>query len=241
MDLHFLGTSHGVPSADRYCQSILAQTAQGGILIDAGAPVMDLLLRMDYPLTSLRTVLLTHLHGDHTNGLLSLMDLSAWYFQTMSYDVWLPEEQILAPLEKLLSIVVDDTSYPTDRIRTHIVSEGVLQDDGVRITAFPTGHMRRHDRPAYGYLLEEDGKRVYISGDLAGGEADLPAFLTQEPVDLLVCECAHFPAQVLLERLEHVHAARIAVVHVYPLEKYDLLHAARPELLFPADGDVIRV
>ena len=53
MDLHFLGTSHGVPSADRYCQSILAQTAQGGILIDAGAPVMDLLLRMDYPLTSL--------------------------------------------------------------------------------------------------------------------------------------------------------------------------------------------
>ena len=107
----------------------------------------------------------------------------------------------------------------------------ILFQDGLGIG------MRRLDEHAAQTHVDRDARE--LPSDVR--EADLPAFLTQEPVDLLVCECAHFPAQVLLERLEHVHAARIAVVHVYPLEKYDVLHAARPELLFPADGDVIRV
>ena len=41
MKLTFLGTSHGVPAADRYCQSILAESENGGYIVVAGAPVFD--------------------------------------------------------------------------------------------------------------------------------------------------------------------------------------------------------
>ena len=45
MKITFLGTSHGVPAADRYCSSAMIEVNGSVYLIDAGAPVIDLLIR----------------------------------------------------------------------------------------------------------------------------------------------------------------------------------------------------
>ena len=101
--------------------------------------------------------------------------------------------------------------------------------------------MEKDHRPAYGYLLEADGGRLYVSGDLNAEKIDYPDLLNQDPVDLFVVEYAHFPAEKLIEKLQHCAAKRAAVVHTFPLKKYDVLKAARDclpcELLLPEDGD----
>ena len=93
MKLTFLGTSHGVPAADRYCQSILAQTENGGYIIDAGAPVFDCLLRQNVDINKIRAVFITHMHGDHVDCLFGLIGIACWYYTDMRFDVFLPEQK----------------------------------------------------------------------------------------------------------------------------------------------------
>ena len=64
MKITFLGTSHGVPSEERYCQSMLLEIGENAYLIDAGAPVMNILLRRHFDLNRLKAIFLTHMHGD---------------------------------------------------------------------------------------------------------------------------------------------------------------------------------
>ena len=243
MKLTFLGTSHGVPAADRYCQSILAQTENGGYIIDAGAPVFDCLLRQNVDINKIRAVFITHMHGDHVDCLFELIGIACWYYTDMRFDVFLPEQKGIDAVTAFLEATLGDPAlFPNDRVRLRLMKEGeVYQDGEMKVTAFPTGHLRAQGRPAYGYLLESGGKRVYISGDLNGETIDYPAFLEEEPVDSFVVECAHFPAERLAERLLSCKAEKVLPVHVWPLDKYDILKQAESTLPFPmaypADGD----
>lgn len=73
------------------------------------------------------------------------------------------------------------------------VSEGLMFDDGVlRITAYKTKHIDM----SFGYLVEAEGKRVYFSGDMTSKEpcSDFPVEVLDQPLDLAICEGAHFDA-----------------------------------------------
>ena len=238
MKITFLGTSHGVPAKDRYCQSMLIECGENAYLVDAGAPVMDLLIRQDFDLKRLKAVFITHMHGDHIHGLPEIMDLASWHYTDMDFDVYMTEERLAESIESLLS------DYPNERVRRHIISAGrIYHQDGLTVTAFPTAHMEKRNRPAYGFLLENGGQRLYISGDLNPESIDYPEFLNEEPVDLLVVECAHFPAEALLDKLRKCKAKRTAVVHVSPVGKYEILRSTAEslpmELLLPGDGDTV--
>lgn len=238
MKITFLGTSHGVPAKDRYCQSMLIETGAQAYLVDAGAPVIDLLLRMDFDLKKLKAVFITHMHGDHLHGLSSLMDLASWYFTEMDFDVYVTEEDRLRHIEGLLA------AYPNGRVRTHVFGAGpVYEKDGLKVSAYPSAHLAHSGRPAYGFLIEAEEKRLYISGDLDAEKIDYPEFLNAERTDLFVVECAHFPAEKLLNKLALCRADRTAVVHVFPLDKYRVLEEGKgglsTALILPGDGDSI--
>ena len=58
---------------------------------------------------------------------------------------------------------------------------------------------------------------------------------------MLIPECAHFSVNALMNDLEKCEAEKVAVVHVFPLSKYDELekdkNRLKGELLLPIDGD----
>lgn len=243
MKLTFFGTSHGVPAPDRFCQSFLAETENGGYVIDAGAPVFDCLLRRNVDINKIKAVFITHMHDDHVDYLFGLLSIACWYYTDMRFDVFLPEQKGIDVVTAFLQTTLGDPAlFPNDRIRLRLIGEGeVYQDGEMKVTAFPTSHLQHQGRPAYGYLLESGGKSVYISGDLNGEKIDYPKFLEEQPVDAFIVECAHFPAQRLVERLHGCKARQVMPVHVWPLEKYDVLKQAEKELpfgmVYPADGD----
>src|SRR5262249_38846160 len=92
----------------------------------------------------------------------------------------------------------------------------------VRIQAFPTSHLNRFrarfghkyasDFRAYSFLLEANGKRVAHSGDL-GEPEDLDPLLTK-PVDLLVCELAHFSPEAIFTYLSDRPVKLVVFVHL---------------------------
>lgn len=244
MKIRFLGTSHGVPMPGRYYQSMLIETDKGSYLVDAGAPVMDILINENYDLTKIKAVFVTHLHGDHMLGLVDMVNLATWYYKEMSFEVYLPEQRGIDAIKSFVSMLL--YGQDTDRVVYHVIEKKTFFDDGnLKVTAVPTDHMSATTNIAYGFIVKADGKRLYVTGDMHGSLKDFPAELLSEPFDALVSECAHFPVEKLLENLDGVNVKKAIVVHVFPTDKYDVLKQYREEapfeVLLPDDGDVIEL
>ena len=246
MKITFLGTSHGVPAADRYCSCAMIETGGSIYLIDAGAPAIDLLLRRGVDLDRVRALFTTHLHGDHTLGLLPLADLFSWYYETTDIDIYLTEQRGIDAFRELLLACEGD--FDAARVRFRLMTEDTVYDDGtIRLTPYPTKHLAYVGRPAYSYLVEAGDRRVLFSGDLSqrlAGE-DFPAAALREEIDLLVCEMAHFGVEHAEKYLAECKAKQVLFNHVYPLDKLEKINALSGRWGYPIrtveDGDVVEL
>ena len=216
MKISLLGTSHGVPEPGRFCSCSLIETGGVSYLIDAGAPVMDLFHRKGVDVNSLRAVFITHMHGDHTDGLVQLCDLMNWYYQEAQADIYLPD---LMGAEYIKGLVSALEGQPLDenRMRFHLMDENTLyEDEHIRITPFPTKHIELGLRPSFAYLVEAEGKKVIFSGDLSGGLKgdDFPQYALDHKIDLMILEMAHFTPEMAHPWLARCKAERILLNHV---------------------------
>ena len=243
MKVTFIGTGHGAPTKERYCQCILIENGEDAYIVDAGAPLLDVLLRMDFDLKRLKGIFITHMHGDHFFGLPNLTDPAGWFYEDVDVDIYLPEKDLVDAYRKLYYLPED-----SKRIRLKTSAEGTFYEkNGMKVTAFPNGHMTEPGRPSYGFLLEADGQKIYISGDLnQNGELDYSDIVNEEPTDLFIVECMHCGAEALIEKLNDCQAKTVAFVHVYPESRYELLKEVqekedRYQVLLPKDGDVFEL
>lgn len=245
MKIRFLGTSHGVPMPGRHYQSILIDTEKGGYIIDAGAPVMDILINDEYDLTKIKAIFATHMHGDHINGIPDIICLGTWYYTDMNFKLFLPEQRGIDSIREYCSMLMYKKEAP-NRISYHLFEEGLVYDDGnVRITSFSTDHMDATSDIAYGFLVESEGKKIYITGDMHRTLKDFRNFLYEEKIDLLITECAHFSHEQLCEKIKHCKTECVAIIHVFPTDKYEKLKFLEKEMpfkmIYPNDGDVYEI
>ncbi|MBE6546970.1 MAG: ribonuclease Z [Ruminococcaceae bacterium] len=246
MKLTFFGTSHGVPSADRYCCCTLLESEGSLYLLDAGAPVIDCLLRSGYDIHKLRAAFVSHVHGDHTAGLFHVIELMNWYYKQSAADFYLPEQPLIDAYRTMLRAIAfgenDDARIHLKRIDPTVPYE----DENIKVEYIPTKHMGE-GHSTYALLVTEGDKRVLFSGDLSGRlrENDVPAILAEEELDLYVTEMAHYNLETLTPYLQACKAKRVAFTHVFPLKKYDDIEAAKPdypfEILCPNDGDILEL
>ena len=246
MKITFLGTSHGVPAADRYCSSTMIEVNGSLYFIDAGAPLVDILLRRGVNLDTVRAIFTTHIHGDHTNGILALADLFNWYFKTAGADIYMTEQRGIDAFSEAVRTV--DGEIDEARVRFKLMTpDTVYADENIRVTPFPTQHMAYANRPAYSYLVEAEGKKALFSGDLSPrlSKGDFPAYALENSVDLMVCEMAHFGVDDARPYLEKCRAKELLFNHVYPLGKLDEIDALDGAFGYPIhtvnDGDEIEL
>lgn len=240
MKIKFLGTSHGVPMPGRHYQSVLIETNERLYLADAGAPVMDCLITGGFDPAKVKAVFITHMHQDHMLGLVDMISLGTWYYKDMNFEVHMPKEEDIKCVrgfceELLCENVSKNINFKREK-------QGVIFNDGfIKVTAFLNEHMKEASKPSFGYIIEGEGKRICITGDMHKTLCDFPAELLKQKTDFLITECAHFYSEELSEKLADINAETVAVVHVFPDEKYEKLKALKGkfdfELVFPNDGD----
>ena len=247
MKITFLGSSHGVPAANRYCSCTMLEINDSLYFIDAGCPLLDVLLRRGEDLNRIRAVFTTHLHGDHVYGLFSFIDLCNWYFKDVHARIYLTEQ---AGIDDLRHLIMTTQGIPLDheRLSFHLVQPGpVYEDENIRITAMPTRHLEHANRPAYSYLVEAEGKRILFSGDLSNhlNLGDFPVLALEEETDLFICEMAHFGIDEVAPYLATCKTRQIIFNHVFPFEKIPQIAALDGKYGYPIhpaeDGETIEL
>ena len=245
MKITFLGTSHGVPASDRYCSSSMIEVNGSVYLIDAGAPVIDLLIRKGVDLNAVKSVFTTHLHGDHVFGVIQMASLFNWYFKHTTADFYLTEPAGIDAIGRTIETIDGPLC---GRVRLKLMDENtVYEDENIRVTPFPTQHLAGAGRPAYSYLIEAEGKKVLFSGDLSYGleKQDFPAYALENEVDLMICEMAHFGPEHTEPYLEKCKAKELVFNHVFPLHKLDQINALNGKYGYPIrtvdDGEEIEL
>jgi len=207
MKITFLGTSHGVPEPNRKCTCIMIEAGGNVYFVDMGSSAIEALRTRNIPVDHVKGVFITHMHGDHTNGLIQFADLVTWYFITPDPAIFLPDMEGKKVIEDWLRVTQNPRQMTLPFKPVH---SGVIFDDGVlKVTAFPTLHCSK----SFAYLVEGNGKRILFTGDLKHPAIDFPLEALDGGIDLLVCEAAHFSALEYLPILENHDIRKICVTH----------------------------
>lgn len=173
-ELILLGTGYPRPDPEHASAATAVIAGDRWFVVDAGRGVTLRIAGTELKYDQLAAVFLTHLHSDHISGLPDLFQTS-WQFGRKTRPLELYGPAGTARLSKaMLEFYREDIHIRRDltemlpaagaTIRTHIVHEGVVYDDGVvRVTAFAVDH--RPVEPAFGYRFDCGGKSIVITGD----------------------------------------------------------------------------
>jgi len=214
MKLHFPGTAPGKPTKDRYCVSTMVECGGKYYLFDCGAPVTDIFARQELELNKIGGVFITHGHGDHTYGLPLLASFCSYGVEGAKWNAYFPEKAAAQVFQEL--ICVCDAPLREEKISFRVFSAGVIfRDENITVTAVPTKH-RGDGKPSFAFVIDGEGKRVIITGDLKPGTAeDFPRVAEEEPSDAIVCEMGHFPPAVIFPHMEVCPTKHFFYHHVY--------------------------
>lgn len=205
----FLGASHGYPEPNRRCSCAMLDLGGKIYFIDMGVMALEDLVTRGISPDAVKGIFITHMHGDHTNGLVHFVDLISWKYKTVDPVICLPSLQGVEPMRGWLAA----NETPMRDLQFREYDSGVIFDDGtLKVTAIPT----RHCETSHSFLVEAEGKTVLFTGDLKRPGIDFPEIVKQLHTDLMVCECAHFPATDYIPVLEQCRTDRVCINHHSP-------------------------
>ena len=215
----FLGTGPGNVAAGRFQSSVLLEVEHRRVLLDAGEPCASQLLEIGISPADLDAVWITHAHADHIGGLPLLLQASWLHGRHRPLPVGVPRH-LSAPLRAWLDAILlpsEVLGFPVDIFSWE--AETAIALDGMTVWPYPTTHLDS-SREKIGNLNIESflfevlaaGKRFIYSGDL-GSVDDLRRVL-DKPVDLLICELAHFAPEELVAVLRGASIGTLCLTHL---------------------------
>ena len=150
MEITFLGTSSGVPTRSRNVSSVALRLPQRAEvwLFDCGEGTQHQLQRSEIKSSQIRRIFVTHMHGDHTFGLMGLIASCGLAGTGQPIDIYGPEG-----LKEYLKAIAK-YSYMNfgDHLRVHTVKTGLIyEDDEFRVSC----QLLKHRVPAHGFRVEE--------------------------------------------------------------------------------------
>ena len=150
MEITFLGTSSGVPTRSRNVSSVALRLPQRAEvwLFDCGEGTQHQLQKSDIKSSQIRRIFVTHMHGDHTFGLMGLIASCGLAGTGQPIDIYGPKG-----LKEYLEAAAK-YSYMNfgSRLKIHTVESGLLyEDDEFSVSC----QLLKHRIPAHGYRIAE--------------------------------------------------------------------------------------
>jgi ribonuclease BN (tRNA processing enzyme) len=244
-----IGSASGFPVPGRGHSSVLLSANGKLSLVDAGEPCSRSLTENGIRVDTIDAILLTHAHSDHSGGLPMLIQAMWILDRRKPLPIFLPNE-VSKPLQEWLRAVYLGPEFvPFELEFIPWERESIFEVCGLRVCPRETTHLQSLTGKfgngrfkAYSLYIKSRDFRMIFSGDL-GSPIDLERQF-EGPIDLLICELAHFVPNELWQFLSGKKVRKLLLTHL-ALEligkEESLLQEAKKvlpqvEILVAADG-----
>lgn len=158
MEITFLGTSAGTPTATRNMSAVALRYGSGWDLFDCAEGTQHQLLPTSLSLPKLRRIFISHLHGDHCFGIFGLLGSRSMSGCTTPLTVYGPAG-IEAMVRHVLEASDSHVGFPLEFHEVASAGERVVEDDDEVIDAIALDHriesfawcIRESERPGVFY------------------------------------------------------------------------------------------
>lgn len=229
----FLGTSSGVPQANRACSGHILKIGESLNLIDCGGGVCSSFLRCGFDPLNVDRIFISHSHPDHVCELSLFIQMIYLAGRTAPVEVYLPEE-FVEPFESYLRSVYLIRARMPFELRTTGYGEGLLYDGAFSLRAIENTHLHKYAHhikslmlpnrmQCYSFDLQTGEKSLFYSGDI-GAYDDLKSHLDGH--DFVVLEAVHFDFAEFLLHAPTIKAGKFVITHVSSDESAAEIEAA---------------
>jgi len=244
VEVKFLGSGDAFCACGRHQAAYLVKTAETTFLLDCGATTLASLKRLGIDPSSIDTIFLSHLHGDHFAGL---------PFLFLEYRFETPRQrplQICGPpgteerIAQLYAVMYRDLSVKPLPFRleyTEFLPQHPMELGSLRVLPFRVPH--QETEISLGMGIQTGRHRILYSGD-TGWTEDL--LIHSRGTDLFICECCYFETRFpfhldyprILENRDRFGTSRLVLTH---LGREVLARQDQIELELATDGLIVRL
>ncbi|MFO7966110.1 MAG: MBL fold metallo-hydrolase [Archaeoglobaceae archaeon] len=243
MDITFLGTGTCVHGTENRAQSSILVEANGiTLLVDCGAGTFLRLHDAGVHVNSIDAILLTHNHTDHNSDLLPILK-ARWLEKGGEIKIYGPQGT-----GEFVSRLLEAYAYLREKLSFTVDESASFSIRDLKVTAIDTAH----SIASRGYLIEQGGKRVVISGDTYPQKN-----IFNTPCNVLIHELSlpfgsqttdHTTPENMAQFLESSKAHKLYFIHIYP-HTYKIIDEIRDylskytgaQIYIPKDLDKIHV
>lgn len=138
LTITFLGTSSAPPQIERRQSGVFINYRNEHILVDAGEAIQSQMLKYKVSFAKKLTILITHLHSDHTLGIIGLLSTRCFYGVHTPVTIIGPPWTTSFIFLQMLAYRL----YPDYDVKVIETSGGVVYSNpNIMIKAFPTNHL----------------------------------------------------------------------------------------------------
>ena len=215
-----LGSGDAFGAGGRFHSAYMVEAPGASFLLDCGPSILQAAKRVQWDLSRLDAVVLTHLHGDHFGGVPFLfMEYRYESPRTRPLAIYGPagtEQRVKALFGVLYErSAADPLPFP---VEYHELEPGeTVQIGDAHVSAIRVRHVP--ELVAFAYRVEANGRSLLYSGDTAWDD-ELAS--QARGVDLFVCECSTYETKLdihisypeIAERARNLGCRRLVLSHL---------------------------
>lgn len=173
-EIHILGCGSALPTTRHNASSQIVKIGNKQFMIDCGEGTQLQLRRQHIHFSFINHIFISHLHGDHTFGLIGLISTFGLLGRTAPLHIYADSmlEKVMKPQ---LDFYCKDIKYP---LFFHNITPGkrcvIFEDNTITVETLPL----EHRIPCCGFLFREKPKRRHLIGDIAN-YYNIPAYMRQ--------------------------------------------------------------
>jgi len=220
--LQFIGTGDAFGSGGRFNTCFRVERIEGDFLIDCGASSLIALRKLGAELNAIRTIFISHLHGDHFGGLPFFVLDAQFYSRRQTPLTLVGPPGFKDRLAEAMEVFFPGSSTAARKFETTVreVAPGSVSEiDGITLTTVEMRHAC--GSPALGLRFQVGEKTIAYSGD---GEWTEALIELGRDADLLILEALSFDKRIsqhldyasIRDNAVRIGAKRIMLTHFGP-------------------------